>query len=102
MKGYIYVKIKKKVHTSIMLQDIPYKESQLRQSEVNPGNRFRDIKSFQRKLAQIVALLDFFKILTKNYYCPMKGYIRAKNKVNPRAEGENLPAWRPFWFVSKF
>ena len=45
MKGYIHVK--KKVHTPNMLQDIPYEELQYcAKNEVNPGNRFRYIKSF--------------------------------------------------------
>ena len=45
MKGYIHVK--KKVHTPNMLQDIPYEELQFcANNEVNPGNRFRYIKSF--------------------------------------------------------
>ena len=28
-------------------------------------------------------LLDFFKIFNKDIYCPMKGYIRAKNEIYP-------------------
>ena len=45
MKGYIHVK--KIIHSPNMLQDIPYEELQFcAKNEVNPGNRFRDIKSF--------------------------------------------------------
>ena len=29
----------------------------------------------------MVAILDFFKIFNKDIYCPMKGYIGAKNEV---------------------
>ena len=29
----------------------------------------------------MVAILDFFKFFNKDIYCPMKGYIGAKNEV---------------------
>ena len=114
MKGYIHVK--KKVHTPNMLQDIPYEELQFcAKNEINPGNRFRDIKSFHMyrenwRMAPIAALLDFLKILTKNIYCPLKGYIGAKNEVNSHVTGSEIyidtsylqgwrekiwPAWQP-------
>ena len=61
----------------------------------------------------MAAILVCFKIVNRDSYCPMKGYIHAKNEVKlPNsleifnaficvAEGVNVPVWWPFWIFSK-